>query len=78
MNNEDLKTEDLKYIWHPCTQMKDHEKIPLIPIKKGEGIYLEDFDVNRYIDAISSWWVNILGHNNKYINDYNEKYILKL
>ena len=70
MNNEDLKTEDLKYIWHPCTQMKDHEKIPLIPIKKGEGIYLEDFDGNRYIDAISSWWVNILGHNNKYINDY--------
>jgi len=69
MTNEQLKQEDLKYIFHPCTQMKDHETLPLIPIKKGDGVYLEDFDGNRYIDAISSWWVNTLGHNNKYIND---------
>jgi adenosylmethionine-8-amino-7-oxononanoate aminotransferase len=68
MTNEQLKQEDLKYIFHPCTQMKDHEVLPLIPIKKGEGVYLYDFEGNRYIDAISSWWVNTLGHSNKFIN----------
>ena len=60
--------EDLKHIWHPCTQMKDHENFEIIPIKKGRGVWLEDFDGNFYIDAISSWWVNILGHCNKRLN----------
>jgi adenosylmethionine-8-amino-7-oxononanoate aminotransferase len=48
--------------------MKDHESLPLIPIKNGKGIYLYDFDNNMYIDAISSWWVNTFGHSNEYIN----------
>lgn len=69
MKNEEIIKKDLKYNWHPCTQMKDHEFLPLIPIKKGEGIYLIDFDDNRYIDAISSWWVNLFGHSNSYINN---------
>ncbi len=69
MTNAKLKEEDLKYIFHPCTQMKDHERLPLIPIKSGNGVMLEDFDGNKYIDAISSWWVNTLGHSNKYINE---------
>jgi len=71
MNNRNAQivTEDLKNIWHPCTQMKDHETLPLIPISRGEGIYLYDFDNNSYIDAISSWWVNIFGHTNKYISN---------
>lgn len=68
MNNEELKKRDLAVLWHPCTQMKDHETLPLIPIKKAHGVYLEDFDGNLYIDAISSWWVNIFGHTNSYIN----------
>lgn len=59
---------DLAVLWHPCTQMKDHESYPLIPIKNGKGIWLHDFDGNRYIDAISSWWVNIFGHANPTIN----------
>jgi len=66
--NTQIVTEDLKNIWHPCTQMKDHETLPLIPIDRGEGVYLYDFDNNSYIDAISSWWVNIFGHTNKYIS----------
>jgi adenosylmethionine-8-amino-7-oxononanoate aminotransferase len=49
--------------------MKDHETIPLIPIAKGEGVYLYDFEGNRTIDAISSWWVNLFGHCNPYINE---------
>ena len=69
MNNLELKNRDLDVLWHPCTQMKDHETLPLIPIKKAHGVYLEDFEGNRYIDAISSWWVNMFGHTNKYIND---------
>ena len=58
---------DLNVVWHPCTQMKDHEKIPLIPIKKGKGVWLIDYDNNKYIDAISSWWVNIFGHSNTFL-----------
>ncbi len=67
--NSLMVTEDLKHIWHPCTQMKDHEQLPLIPIKSGKGVYLYDFEGNRYIDAISSWWVNIFGHANPKINE---------
>ena len=59
---------DLAVLWHPCTQMKDHESYPLIPSKNGRGVWLHDFDGNRYIDAISSWWVNIFGHANPTIN----------
>lgn len=63
-----MAQRDLKVLWHPCTQMKDHETLPMTPIAKGEGVYLEDFEGNRYIDAISSWWVNLFGHANPYIN----------
>lgn len=67
-NNTQIVTEDLKNIWHPCTQMKDHESLPLIPINRGKGVYLYDFNDNSYIDAISSWWVNIFGHVNEHIS----------
>ncbi len=63
-----LSKRDLSVLWHPCTQMKDHETLPLISIKRGEGIFLEDFEGNRYLDAISSWWVNLFGHCNPIIN----------
>ncbi|HEY5602992.1 MAG TPA: adenosylmethionine--8-amino-7-oxononanoate transaminase, partial [Gammaproteobacteria bacterium] len=63
MNNHSMMQRDLAVVWHPCTQMKDHEHLPLIPIRRGEGVYLEDFDGRRYLDAISSWWVNLFGHN---------------
>ncbi len=68
MNNAALMQRDLRVLWHPCTQMKDHETLPLIPIRRGKGVWLEDFDGNRYIDAISSWWVNLFGHANPRIN----------
>ena len=60
---------DLEVIWHPCTQMKDHETLPLVPVKSGKGVYLYDFEGNRYIDAVSSWWVNLFGHANEKINN---------
>ena len=49
-------------VWHPATQMKAHESLPLLPIVRGEGVWLHDADGNRYLDAISSWWVNLFGH----------------
>jgi|TARA_B100000586_G_scaffold58526_2_gene40157 adenosylmethionine-8-amino-7-oxononanoate aminotransferase len=58
--------------------MKDHEKIPLIPIKEGKGIWLKDYNNNKYIDAISSWWVNLFGHSNPYINKKIIKQLEKL
>ncbi len=64
-----LKERDLSVLWHPCTQMKDHETLPMIPIRRGDGIWLEDFEGKRYLDAISSWWVNIFGHANPRIGD---------
>ncbi|MGE4536614.1 MAG: adenosylmethionine--8-amino-7-oxononanoate transaminase [Desulfovibrio sp.] len=51
-------------IWHPCTQMKDHESYPPVFMDRGQGIYLYDREGNAYIDAISSWWVNLFGHAN--------------
>jgi len=67
--NAKMMQRDLEVIWHPCTQMKDHETLPLVPIKSGKGVYLYDFDGNAYIDAVSSWWVNIFGHANEHINN---------
>jgi adenosylmethionine-8-amino-7-oxononanoate aminotransferase len=69
MTNHDWMRRDLEVLWHPCTQMKDHEQLPVIPIRRGEGVWLEDFDGNRYLDAVSSWWVNVFGHANPRIND---------
>lgn len=68
IKNSEMMKRDLDVIWHPCTQMKDHETLPLIPIKSGKGIYLYDFEGNAYIDAVSSWWVNLFGHANDEIN----------
>lgn len=68
MNNQELIKRDLAVLWHPCTQMRDHEWLPMIPIRRGDGVWLEDFDGNRYLDAISSWWVNLFGHGNPHIN----------
>lgn len=61
----DISQKDSAYIWHPFTQMKT-ASLP-IPIVKGEGIYLYSQDGRRYIDAISSWWVNLHGHAHPYI-----------
>jgi adenosylmethionine-8-amino-7-oxononanoate aminotransferase len=69
MSNRTIVERDLSVLWHPCTQMKDHEELPLIPIRRGDGIWLEDFEGHRYLDAISSWWVNLFGHCNPRIND---------
>jgi adenosylmethionine-8-amino-7-oxononanoate aminotransferase len=64
MSNAALARRDLKHVWHPCTQMHDHESIPMVPIVRGDGAWLIDADGRRYLDGISSWWVNLFGHAN--------------
>jgi adenosylmethionine-8-amino-7-oxononanoate aminotransferase len=59
---------DFHSIWHPCTQMKDHETVPPLMIERGKGVYLYDREGNKYLDVISSWWVNLLGHNHPRLN----------
>jgi adenosylmethionine-8-amino-7-oxononanoate aminotransferase len=66
--NAPYVARDLAHVWHPCTQMKDHEHVPMIPIRRGQGAWLEDYAGQRYLDAISSWWVNLFGHANPRIN----------
>src|SRR5450631_614252 len=65
MINHSLSERDIQVIWHPYTQHQTSE--PPIPIVKGEGTLLFDEQGNSYIDAISSWWVNLHGHANPYI-----------
>lgn len=64
----DWAKEDLKYIWHPCSQMKDYEELPPIVVDHAQGINLYDIDGNCYKDVVSSWWCNLLGHCNPKIN----------
>lgn len=57
------QARDLRVIWHPCTQMKEHpDSLPLVPITHGEGAWLIGEDGQRYLDAVSSWWTNLFGH----------------
>jgi adenosylmethionine-8-amino-7-oxononanoate aminotransferase len=65
---KDWIARSLKSVWHPCTQMQHHETVPLIPVSHGRGVWLYDSDGKRYLDAISSWWVNLFGHANPRIN----------
>lgn len=67
--NESLVARSLQAVWHPCTQMKHHEQFPLTPIVRGEGVWLYDAEGKRYLDAVSSWWVNLFGHNHPQIKD---------
>jgi adenosylmethionine-8-amino-7-oxononanoate aminotransferase len=77
--NEHLINLDLKHLWHPCSQMKDYNTaLPLIPIKSGKDCWLFDFNNNKYLDAISSWWVNLFGHTNQYINQKIKEQLDKL
>lgn len=68
MKKEEILELDRRHVWHPCTQQKDHEDMPPIAIERGEGCYLFDIHGKRYIDAVSSWWVNNLGHANPRLN----------
>lgn len=65
---DDLLSRTRAAVWHPCTQMKQLEAVPPLAVARGEGAWLVDVDGKRYLDAISSWWVNLFGHCNPRIN----------
>jgi len=75
---KEWQKKDLQYVWHPCAQMKDYEEFPPIIVDRGEGVYLYDIDGKQYLDAVSSWWVNLFGHSNKRINQAISKQLDKL
>ncbi|MBO1114501.1 adenosylmethionine--8-amino-7-oxononanoate transaminase [Bordetella petrii] len=62
------RARSLRHVWHPCTQMKRQAAMPLLALSHGEGPWLVDMDGRRYLDGISSWWVNLFGHANARIN----------
>ena len=68
LNQAALVDRSLAAVWHPCTQMKQHESFPLVAITKGKGAWLYDENGNALLDAISSWWTNLFGHSNPRIN----------
>ncbi len=67
---DSLLQRSSKAVWHPCTQMRQHDtgELPLLPIARGKGAWLYDADGRRYLDGISSWWVNLFGHCDPRIN----------
>ena len=75
---EQLSKIDLQYIWHPCSQMKDYETLPPIVIDHGKGVYLYDKNGKRYLDVVSSWWCNLLGHCNEKISARMKQQLDKL
>jgi adenosylmethionine-8-amino-7-oxononanoate aminotransferase len=62
VTNRDMVARSLAAVWHPCTQMKAHERFPLVPVAHARGAWLTDFEGRRYLDGVSSWWVNLFGH----------------
>jgi adenosylmethionine-8-amino-7-oxononanoate aminotransferase len=76
MISSTLTERDRQVIWHPYTQHKGY--LPPIPILKGKDSLLFDDSGNAYIDAISSWWVNIHGHSHPYIAEKLYRQALEL
>ncbi|KAA3655364.1 MAG: adenosylmethionine--8-amino-7-oxononanoate transaminase [Proteobacteria bacterium] len=69
MTQSPLLERSRRAVWHPCTQMKSHESLPLVPVTRGEGVWLYDDTGRRFLDGVSAWWVNLFGHCNPRIND---------
>ncbi len=74
----DIEKLDKEFVWHPFTQMLNWENEQNIVIKRGEGVYLYDIRGNRYIDGVSSLWVNIFGHNNRELNEAIKEQVDKI
>lgn len=73
-----IEDKDIKYIWHPCSQMKDYEELPPIVIDHGKGVFLYDIYGKEYLDIVSSWWCNLLGHCHPVINQSIKEQIDRL
>jgi adenosylmethionine-8-amino-7-oxononanoate aminotransferase len=68
-NTKRLKELDRHYLWHPFTQMQDYVEEEPVIIDHAEGVYLIDTEGRKYIDGVSSLWVNVHGHRKKEIDE---------
>jgi len=75
---EILEKWDKEYFWHPFTQMKVYREEENLIFERGEGVYLYDIKGNKYIDAISSLWCNVHGHNHPRLNNALVKQLCKV
>jgi len=75
---ESLEQTDKQYLWHPFTQMKDWVEHDQLIIERGDGVYLFDTKGNKYIDGISSLWVNVHGHSHQKLNQAIKKQLDKI
>ncbi len=78
MRNDELIRRDLAVLWHPCTQMHDHESVPLLPVRTARGVWLEDGQGGRWLDAVSSWWTCLFGHRHPPIVEAIERQLGEL
>ncbi|MCR4288247.1 MAG: aminotransferase class III-fold pyridoxal phosphate-dependent enzyme, partial [Deltaproteobacteria bacterium] len=69
---------DRRHIWHPFTQMKEWAKEDPLVIERGEGNYLIDTEGRRYLDGVSSLWVNVFGHRKKELDRAVKKQLDKI
>ncbi len=69
---------DKEFVWHPFTQMKEYLEEDPIVIDGGDGVYLYDTEGRKYIDGVSSLWVNIHGHKVPEIDNAIKEQVDKL
>ncbi len=73
-----LERWDREHFWHPFTQMKVYREEDNLIFERGEGVYLWDIYGRRYIDAVSSLWCNVHGHNHPKLNRALEEQLKKV
>jgi adenosylmethionine---8-amino-7-oxononanoate aminotransferase len=66
---EEWVARDAAVVWHGFTQMSTYAESSPVVVERAEGNELVDVDGNRYLDAISSLWVNTLGHHVPELDD---------
>lgn len=73
-----LEAWDKRFLWHPFTQHFEWEKEPLLIIESGQGVYLKDIRGRKFLDGVSSLWVNLHGHRHPVLDRAVKKQLSKI